>query len=251
MMAAYTRSASKSASEGIGDQVSSAFNTMTYASMGSNVAELGHSAYVSPNRLIANISYRIPEGNFGATTIGLFYEGYNHCYVGNYSYTRYSYVMNDGKNAITGDGGAANLIYIPTDEDLAKMTFVDKDGNVDEANKAAYAEFIKGDKYLSKHRGEYSERGAVVAPWQHRFNFKVAQDFDFMVAERKNTIQVSLDINNVGNLLNSNWGVYKKLSSDTILKYKDEKYTFTAPKWSNVTTVASTWEMLLSLRWFF
>lgn len=251
MMAAYTRSASKSASEGIGDQVSSAFNTMTYASMGSNVAELGHSAYVSPNRLIANISYRIPEGNFGATTIGLFYEGYNHCYVGNYSYTRYSYVMNDGKNAITGDGGAANLIYIPTDEDLAKMTFVDADGNVDEANKAAYAEFIKGDKYLSKHRGEYSERGAVVAPWQHRFNFKVAQDFDFMVAERKNTIQVSLDINNVGNLLNSNWGVYKKLSSDTILKYKGEKYTFTAPKWSNVTTVASTWEMLLSLRWFF
>lgn len=242
-MAAYTYSASKSASEGIGDQVSSAYNTMTYSSMGSNVAELGHSAYVSPNRLIANVSYRIDEGSFGATTLGLFYEGYNHCYVGGYSYTRYSYTMNN----VTGDGGANNLIYIPTTEDLAKMTFKD------EANKTAFNEFIEADKYLSRHRGEYSERGGVVAPWQHRFNFKVAQDFDFRVAGRKNTIQVGLDINNLGNLLNSNWGAYDKLSGDQILKYdaKTSTYEFTAPTWSKLTTVASTWEMLLSLRWFF
>lgn len=242
-MAAYTYSASKSASEGIGDQVSSAYNTMTYSSMGSNVAELGHSAYVSPNRLIANVSYRIDEGSFGATTLGLFYEGYNHCYVGDYSYTRYSYTMNN----VTGDGGANNLIYIPTTEDLAKMTFKD------EANKTAFNEFIEADKYLSRNRGEYSERGGVVAPWQHRFNFKVAQDFDFRVAGRKNTIQVGLDINNLGNLLNSKWGTYDRLSGDQLLKYdaKTSTYEFTAPTWSKLTTVASTWEMLLSLRWFF
>lgn len=242
-MAAYTYSASKSASEGIGDQVSSAYNTMTYSSMGSNVAELGHSAYVSPNRLIANVSYRIDEGSFGATTLGLFYEGYNHCYVGGYSYTRYSYTMNN----VTGDGGANNLIYIPTTEDLAKMTFKD------EANKTAFNEFIEADKYLSRNRGEYSERGGVVAPWQHRFNFKVAQDFDFRVAGRKNTIQVGLDINNLGNLLNSKWGTYDRLSGDQLLKYdaKTSTYEFTAPTWSKLTTVASTWEMLLSLRWFF
>ena len=241
-MAAYTYSGSKSAAEGIGDQVSSAYNTMTYSSMGSNTPELGHSAYVSPNRLIANISYRLDRGN-GALTFGLFYEGYNHCYVGSYSYTRYSYTMNN----VTGDGGANNLIYIPTDADLAKMTFKD------EANKAAFAEFIKGDKYLSKHRGEYSERGGVVAPWQHRFNFKVAQDFDFRVAGKKNTIQIGLDINNLGNLLNSKWGAYDKLSGDQILKYdtKTSTYTFTEPTWSKVATVSSTWEMLLSLRWFF
>ena len=242
-MAAYTYSASKSASEGIGDQVSSAYNTMTYSSMGSNVAELGHSAYVSPNRLIANVSYRIDEGSFGATTLGLFYEGYNHCYVGSYSYTRYSYTMNN----VTGDGGANNLIYIPTTDDLAKMTFKD------EANKTAFNEFIEADKYLSRHRGEYSERGGVIAPWQHRFNFKVAQDFDFRVAGRKNTIQVGLDINNLGNLLNSKWGTYDRLSGDQLLKYdaKTSEYEFTAPTWSKLTTVASTWEMLLSLRWFF
>lgn len=240
-MAAYTRSGSMSASEGIGDQVSSAYNTMTYSSMGSNVAELGHSAYVSPNRLIANINYRIDEGNFGATTIGFFYEGYNHCYVGGYSYTRYSYTMPN----VTGDGGANNLIYVPTRNDLANMPFVD------DANRQAFDGFIENDRYLSRNRGEYSVRGGVVAPWQHRFNFRVAQDFDFRVAKKKNTVQVALDINNVGNLLNSNWGTYDKLSSDQILNYKGGVYTFTAPEWTKVTSVASTWEMLLSLRWFF
>ena len=240
-MAAYTRSGSMSASEGIGDQVSSAYNTMTYSSMGSNVAELGHSAYVSPNRLIANINYRIDEGNFGATTIGFFYEGYNHCYVGGYSYTRYSYTMPN----VTGDGGANNLIYVPTRNDLANMPFVD------EANRQAFDGFIENDRYLSRNRGEYSVRGGVVAPWQHRFNFRVAQDFDFRVAKKKNTVQVALDINNVGNLLNSNWGTYDKLSSDQILNYKGGVYTFTAPEWTKVTSVASTWEMLLSLRWCF
>ena len=107
--------------------------------------------------------------------------------------------------------------------------------------------------YLNSHRGQYSERGGVVAPWQHRFNFKVAQDFNFNVAKKKNTIQVALDINNLGNLLNSNWGAYDKLSGDQILKYdtKTSTYTFTAPTWSKVTTVSSTWEMLLSLRWLF
>ena len=243
LMAAYTHSASKSISEGIGDQVSSAYNTMTYCVNGSNTPELGHSAYVSPNRIIANVSYRIDEGRFGATTLGLFYEGYNHCYVGSYSYTRYSYTMNN----VTGDGGANNLLYVPTKDDLTKMTFKD------EANKEAFEKFIENDSYLSGRRGEYTERGGVVAPMQHRFNFKVAQDFDFRVAKKKNTIQVALDINNLGNLLNSEWGAYQKLSSDQILKYdaKTSVYTFTEPTWSKVTTVASTWEMLLSLRWFF
>lgn len=241
MMAAYTRSASKSVSEGIGDQVSSAYNTMTYSSQGSNVAELGHSAYVSPNRFIANVSYRIPYGSKGATTLGFFYEGYNHCYVGGYSYTRFSYTMNN----VTGDGGANNLVYIPTDKDLAEMTFSD------EANKADFKSFIESDRYLSRHRGEYSERGGVVAPWQNRFNVRVAQDINFIVAKKQNTIQLALDINNVANLLNSNWGGTQQFSSDKILNYSNGVYTFTKPEQKTYVGTFSTWEMLLSLRWFF
>ena len=237
VMAAYTRSASKSIQEGYGDQVSSLFSGGNYAVNGSNEPELGYSAFVSPNRLIANVSYRIQEGK-NATTLGLFYEGYNHCYVGNYSYTRYSYVL--GK--LTGEGGSNNLMYIPTDEELEDMPFTS------EANKAAFKEFLASDSYTKNHRGEYSKRGAKVAPWQGRFNFKISHDFNISAFGRNSTLTLGMDILNVGNLLNSDWGLAKQISTENILNYKNEKYTFTKPTTTTYKSVANTWKMLLSAK---
>lgn len=242
LMAAYTYSKSMTVSEGIGDQVSSSYSTITYSKYGSNTPELGHSAFVSPNRFIANISYRIEYGKKGATTLGLFYEGYNHCYFDNqYSYTRYSYVMNN----VTGDMGANIPIYIPTEAELATMPFVSDE------NRDAFGAFIESDKYLSKHRGEYSKRGAVVAPWQSRFNFKFAQDINFQVCGKTNTVQVGLDIYNLANLLNPNWGATDNFSNDRILTYNNNQYEFTAPEKTRLNTTYNTWSMLLSLRYFF
>ena len=242
LMAAYTRADSKSLQEGYGDQVSSLFSGGNYSTNGSNLPELGHSAYVSPNRVIANVSYRIQEGKHLATTIGLFYEGYNHCYVGGYSYTRYSYTFNSD---LTGIGGSYNLIYIPTDADLNDMPFAD------EANKAAFKQFIQNDSYLSAHRGEYSERGAKVAPWQNRINVKIAQDFTMNIANKPTTLQIGLDINNVANLLNSNWGLCKQVSSENILSYSKGVYTFTEPTVKTYRSTFNTWQMLFSARLFF
>ena len=242
LMAAYTRSDSWSLQEGYGDQVSSLFQGGNYGVDGSNVPELGHSAFVSPNRVIANVSYKIREGKHFATTLGLFYEGYNHCYVGGYSYTRYSYLMTSD---VTGIGGSSTLMYIPTDENLAEMTFKD------DANKAAFKTFIENDKYLSTHRGQYSERGAKVAPWQSRINFKVAQDFTIYIANKPTTLQIGCDINNVANLLNSNWGLTKQVSTDSILGFKDGVYTFSEPTVVNYRSTFNTWQMLLSAKIFF
>lgn len=242
LMAAYTYSKSMSVSDAIGDQISSAYNTMTYTKNGSNTPELGYSTYVSPNRFIANVSYRISEGKKGTTTLGLFYEGYNHCYIGNHSYTRYSYTMPNQ----TSDLGAYNLIYIPTEQELASMTFTSDD------NRVAYNDFINSDKYLSKHRGEYSKRGGAVAPWQSRFNFKFMQDINFNTNHAKvHTIQIGLDINNVANLINSKWGTTDRMNRDNILSINDGVYTFTAPEWTKYNNTYSTWQMVLSLRYFF
>ena len=253
LMAAYTRSDSKSIQEGYGDQVSSLFSGGNYSVNGSNKPELGHSAFVSPNRVIANIGYKIQEGKHLATTLGLFYEGFNHCFVGGYSYTRYSYTfgVRSGRyvNDVTGVGGSQNLMYIPTDADLAKMNFKD------EANKAAFKEFIENDSYLSKHRGQYSERGAKVAPWQNRLNLKVAQDFILDVAGKPTTLQVGVDVLNVANLINSNWGLTKQVSSENILEISkagsEGVYTFNAPTVKNYRNTFNTWQLLLSARLFF
>ena len=242
LMAAYTRADSKSIQEGYGDQVSSLFSGGNYSVNGSNVPELGHSAFVSPNRVIANVSYRIPEGRHLATTIGIFYEGYNHCYVGGYSYTRYSYPF---KSDQTGIGGAYNLIYIPTDAELANMPFSSED------NKAEFKRFIEQDNYLSAHRGQYSERGAKVAPWMSRINVKIAQDFIIDIANKPTTLQIGVDINNVANLLNSNWGLCKQVSTENILDYSKGAYTFSAPTVKTYRDTFNTWQMLFSARLFF
>ena len=239
LMAAYTRSGAKSASDGNGDQISEFANT--YCLNGCNEPILGNAYYVSPNRLIANAAWTINEGAHAATKLSAFYEGYNIGFISSYSYSRVSYLMNN----VSGAGSASQLIYIPTDDELAGMPFTS------EENKAAYKNFLATDKYTSAHRGEYSERNGAVAPWLNRVNVRVAEDFYFNVAGRKQTLEIGLDVKNVGNLINSNWGVYKQLSSNNILNYADGKYTFSEPTWKNYNDLASTWQMLLSARWFF
>lgn len=242
LMAAYTRSGSKNVIDGIGDQVSSAFSTNTYNIHGSNYAEVGFSSYVSPNRVIASIGYNKALNKNVNTTLALFYEGYNYGYAAGYSYNRYSYTLTSN---VTGDGGANNLMYIPTAKELQSMPFSSED------NKAAFEKFIAGDKYLSKNRGEYSTRGGAVMPWYNTFNFKFATDIILNTTGRQNKITVGVDVNNVGNLICGRWGNVQQLSSTSILKYSDNKYTFTEPTWSKYVGFASTWSAMLSFRYTF
>lgn len=240
LMAAYTHSFSISATDGVGDQV---YNIAQISNLnGDNCPDLGYSYFVTPNRLIANASYTIYEGSSTATKLGLFYEGYNIGYVGSYNQARYSYLMTTDQN--TGIN-TAQLIYIPTQEELAGMPFSS------EENRAMYENFIANDAYLSAHRGEYSKRNGAVSPWLNRINFRVEQEFYFNVNGRKTTFQIGADINNLANLFNSNWGCYQQLSSETVLQYKNDTYTFTEPKWNNYNNFLSTWNILLHARYTF
>ena len=42
---------------------------------------------------------------------------------------------------------------------------------------AAWDAYISQDSYLSEHRGEYAQRGAIFLPMVHRLDFSVNQDF--------------------------------------------------------------------------
>jgi len=238
LMAAYTHSYGQSVSDGDGDQISGFGNIIN--KNGSNTPELGISSYLAPNRVIANVSYNINEGKYTSTNIGLFYEGLNVGYNGHYAYSRVSYVMNNVS------GSSANqLLYIPTENDLMKMPFVD------EANKAAYNQFIISDPYLSSHRGKYEERNAILAPWFNRINLHVGQEFRFNVAGKTNTLEVAADVKNIANMLHNTWGNYKVLSNNVILNYSDGVYTFTEPVWEDYADLVSTWSAVLSLRYKF
>jgi hypothetical protein len=69
----------------------------------------------------------------------------------------------------------------------------------------AFFKYIAQDDYLSKHQGEYATRNGAKIPWRSQFDFKFAQDLFVNVGGKRNTIQFTADILNVGNLLNKNW----------------------------------------------
>ena len=239
LMAAYTYAEGKNVTDGIGDQVTSAFNTNAFGVNGSNAHELGYSSYVSPNRVLVNAGWTWATGKRTVETISLYYEGFNLAYIGSYSYSRYSYTMTSNVN---GDGGSNSLIYIPTETNLNDMPFSS------EENKAAYNEFIKADKYLSTHRGMYAERGAVLAPWRHTFNCKYERTIKF---NGGSNISFGVDVRNIANLFYRGWGNMQRLSSSDILKWDGSEYTFTNPTWSEYASTYSTWSAALNLRYSF
>ena len=240
LMAAYTFAEGKNVTDGIGDQVTSAYNTNAFGIHGSNSHELGYSSYVAPNRLLFNLGWTWAIGQRTLETIGIYYEGYNLCYIGTgnniYSYTRYSYTMTSNVN---GDGGSNSLVYIPTEAELADMPFTSED------NKAEYNSFINADKYLSANRGNYAERGAVVAPWRHTINCKYERTYKFKSGL---SYSIGIDVKNIANLLYRGWGNAQLMNTGDILKWDGTNYTFTAPEWNTYASTYSTWSAALNLR---
>lgn len=104
---------------------------------------------------------------------------------------------------INGDGSVLNdLLYVPTLSEIGQMQFSGA-GQAD-----AFNEYIEQDDYLSGRRGRYVERYGALAPWRGRWDVRILQDIP--VSEGGNTIQLSLDILNVGNLLSSQWGLVEQ-----------------------------------------
>ena len=245
LMAAYTYAEGKNVTDGIGDQVTSAYNTNAFGINGSNVHELGYSSYVTPHRVLFNLGWTWHVGQHTTETVGLYYEGFNHCYIGSYSYTRYSYTMTSNVN---GDGGSNSLAYIPTEAQLLA-------GDTPYTNPEEFNNFIKADKYLSTHRGMYAERGGAIAPWRHTFNFKYERTYKFKAGP---SISAGVDIKNLANLFWRGWGNMQRLSSSDIVKLTGNgteenpyQYTFTNPTWNTYASTYSTWSMALNLRFNF
>ena len=71
LSASYTYSKARSYSDGVGDQVNSAYYNNRYSVNGNNEMELGYGTYVAPNRLLISASYKkeyrenIPDSDLG------------------------------------------------------------------------------------------------------------------------------------------------------------------------------------------
>jgi hypothetical protein len=131
-----------------------------------------------------------------ATTVSLFAQ---YAKGGRFTYT-YSGDLN-GDNS-----GLNDLLLIPTDQQLQQMQF---SGSAAQqvAQRDAFRNYILQDDYLRENRGNYAEKYGILSPWYGTWDLRVLQDFNLKAGKKTNTIQVSLDVLNIGNLISSNWGV--------------------------------------------
>jgi hypothetical protein len=170
--------------------------------LGYSSASPGHRVFIAP-------SFTKQYFGFGGTTVAAFWEART---IGNTSYI-FSGDMN-------GDTAGNDLIYVPRDtSEMNFAQFTHTNGRVFTAAEQAQAfeTFIQQDSYLSKHRGQYAERGAVFLPLVKRVDLSLMQDIFHSISGRKHSGQIRLDVTNFGNLLNHNWGVGQRIIQNTIL----------------------------------
>ena len=180
---------------------------------GNNDLSLSNSDFLSPNRLVGLLGYRLEygKGMGGATSFTL-------GYVGNQG-NPYSYTIGGDMN---GDRISNNeLIFVPNNgSDIKFAPLVVGTRTYTEAEQqAAFDSYIGQDEYLSSRKGQYAERNGSFIPMLNRFDLSVVQDIYVKVKGKKNTIQIRADILNFGNLLNNEWGVSQRATIPTILNY--------------------------------
>ena len=151
----------------------------------------------NPQRRIANRNYLKNWSDKQSTSFGLFFErtqGNRFIASGG---NRYSFIYSGDVN---GDGyGGNDLIYIPKDANDIVLA--------DASDWAALEAFIEQDDYLKEHRGEIAERMGSINPWYTNIDLRVLHTVQLSTGDTKHKIQLSLDILNFTNLLNSSWGV--------------------------------------------
>lgn len=255
---AYTYTLAKEVAIGSSDQSGTGFNTNNII-YNPNKPDIGYSNFSVPHRIVGNVSYRLEYlNNQMATTFSLFYAAQPQ--------ERYTYRY---ANDINGDGQRNDAIYIP--KDPSEIEFVE--GFV--ANGVTYTaqqqsdalfKYIENDRYLSKHKGEYMEKYGATLPWNHIVDLRVLQDFIYRRGANKHTLQFSIDVINLLNLLNSEWGYRYSytygtfqdmgiLGTQSPFTQATPRYTFdpTSPAkgYQPNYSTTSTWGIQLGLRYIF
>lgn len=196
--AAYTYGKSKDISNGIRNSWQSNYEVNPSISLEN--PQLGYSNFDLRHRIVATLGGQMIWNRANATSVTFFYSGQS----GN----PYTLVYSSGP--FNNSGNNADLPYIPKNQsDIRLADIKDANGNVTYSAQQQWNDldnFISGDKYLSTRRGQYSERNGLRTLWSHELDVKLMHEFKLSKSNKAQSLQISLDIFNVLNLLNNDWG---------------------------------------------
>lgn len=261
-MGAYTYGESNDVNSGASSTASSNTNFVQTLT-GPNNPPLAISNYDVRHRVIGSLNWAINYGKEKAsgTTVSLFYQGR--------SGSPFTYLYEGDLNQ---DGATGNdLLYVPRNLSEIKLAIIPATtvGGVTtpavpiETQWANLDAFISSDPYLSKIRGQYTERNGARMPWENMFDLRIMQTLGTIIKGSKNSIQLSFDVFNVGNLINKDWGRSYSIANQasTLIKYNYNATTggtfnFTPPtnadnKAYSVLSFTSRWQGQVGLRYNF
>ena len=263
LSASYTLSKAKTYTDGIGNQVASAYNDYRNSVNAVNDNELGYATYVAPNRLLISASYTLKESKNNSSRFSLVYDGYQYGFLTEYAFSRYSYIFSSNVNS---DALApANLIYVPASRqeldswDFAESTYgADHKVYTADMQRDDFWAYIQQDDYLKNRTGKYAERGGAKMPWHHQIDFKFEHDMSLNVGKTKHTLQLGVDILNLPNFLNKKWGLFKQVTETSLLSYNKGKYTYNTVNgerhlstYSDFLGLQSTYQIMFTIRYLF
>jgi hypothetical protein len=212
------------------------------------------SNYEQRHAIIASISQGLEMYKNWKTTVSLFYTGR--------SGQPFSTTYNGDVNA---DGATTNdLIYVPKDKnDIVLVGNSASDTRTSDQIWVDLDNWISDDPALDKARGTIVKRNASTAPWINRVDFKLAQEIP--VTEKYGKFELTMDIFNLLNLLNKDWGESLFVSNQTnsTLRFRgvrtsDNKNVFSfladpslvKGRYSR-SNIGSRWQMQLGVRYTF
>jgi hypothetical protein len=174
-----------------------------------NNSLVGRSSFEITHRVISNLTWRKTFFEHFPTTLSFFFqsqEGKPYGYT--YDAPRTSNGDTFGGNEPIDDDDT-QLLYIPTGLNDPKVIYAagfDYEG---------FEELVNSNSCLSKYRGKIVEKNSCSSPWNTRVDMRWIQEFRLpsignVLAEH--SFEFILDIENLGNLINDEWGRYEQIS---------------------------------------
>ena len=216
-----------------------------------NNPDLSTSRYEVPNRVTASMTWEKEIWGENKTQVSLVYIGR--------SGRNFSYIFN-GTGAFGGailsdftspDNPGPNLFYVPTGLDDPLVT-----GEAAFLNSLDSA--IENDDCLEEYRGGIIPRNACSTGWVNRINMRFLQEVEVMAGHK---VEFILDIQNLGNLINSDWGRLDAIFQPSNVPLADVsidggQYVYSAPGSSvtatpDVARLPSAYRIQFGLRYRF
>jgi hypothetical protein len=185
---AYTYTAAKEVSPLTSSVANSNWNGRSVFNPNENVAS--NSNYLIKDRFNGSLIWERAFIGKYKTRVGFFAEGRRG--------KPYSWIYG---NDINGDGVTNDLLYIPKGPGSGEVVFLG-DTATDKTNENKFWELVSANGI--KTRGGVVARNDTFNPWTNTVDMRVTQELPGFVKDHKSV--VSLDIFNVGNLLNKKWG---------------------------------------------